>query len=94
MGPVAPAASMAMPQITSNFIGLFKESTVLLIVGLFDLLGMVQSAAADPAWLSQGVSATGYFFTALFFWMFCFTFSRYSQRLEKKMAAYRSQQGL
>ena len=88
------AVPVAMPQITSNFIGLFKETTVLLIVGLFDLLGMVQSAAADPAWLSQGVSATGYFFTALFFWMFCFTFSRYSLRLEKKMAAYRSQQGL
>ena len=88
------AVPVAMPQITSNFIGLFKETTVLLIVGLFDLLGMVQSAAADPAWLSQGVSATGYFFTALFFWMFCFTFSRYSLRLEKKMAAYRMQQGL
>ena len=87
------AMPVAMPQITSNFIGLFKETTVLLIVGLFDLLGMVQSAASDPAWLSQGVSATGYFFTALFFWMFCFTFSRYSLRLEKKMGAYRTQQG-
>ena len=48
----------------------------------------------SPAWLSQGVTATGYSFTALFFWMFCFTFSRYSLRLEKKMGAYRAQQGL
>jgi len=84
------AIPVALPQITSNFIGLFKETTVLLIIGLFDLLGMVQSAASDPAWLSQGVSATGYFFAALYFWMFCFSFSRYSSYLERKMSAYRA----
>ncbi len=84
------ALPVALPQITSNFIGLFKETTVLLVIGLFDLLGMVQSAASDPAWLSQGVSATGYFFAALFFWMFCFSFSRYSAHLERRLHRYRT----
>ncbi len=82
------ALPVALPQITSNFISLFKETTVLLIIGLFDLLGMVQNAAADPAWLSPGVSATGYLFAALFFWVCCFSLSRYSAHLEKKSPMY------
>ena len=84
---------IALPQITSNFIGLFKETTILLVIGLFDLLGMVQTAASDPAWLSQGATATGYFFTALFFWVFCFTFSRYGAHLERKLGAHRTTSG-
>ena len=82
------AFPVALPQITGNFIGLFKETTVLLIIGLFDLLGMVQNAASDPAWLSPGVSATGYLFVALFFWLFCFSLSRYSAWLERKSALH------
>ena len=85
------AIPVALPQITSNFIGLFKETTVLLIIGLFDLLGMVQNAASDPTWLSPGVSATGYLFVALFFWLFCFSLSRYSAWLERKSSLYKSQ---
>ena len=83
------AIPVALPQITSNFIGLFKETTVLLIIGLFDLLGMVQNAASDPTWLSPGVSATGYLFVALFFWLFCFSLSRYSAWLERKSSLYK-----
>jgi len=78
------AIPTALPQITSNFIGLFKETTILLIIGLFDLLGMVQNASSDTDWLSSGVSATGYLFTAGFFWACCFALSRYSAWLERK----------
>ncbi len=78
------ALPVALPQITSNFIGLFKETTVLLVIGLFDLLGMVQTAASDPQWLSTGVTATGYLFAAAFFWVFCFAFSRYTAWLERQ----------
>ena len=83
------AIPTALPQITSNFIGLFKETTVLLIIGLFDLLGMVQTAASDPQWLSPGVSATGYVFAAGFYWMFCFGLSRYGAWLEQRTSGYR-----
>lgn len=83
------AIPTALPQITSNFIGLFKETTVLLIIGLYDLLGMVQSAAADPAWRSPGVSATGYVFAGLFYWVLCFALSRYSAALERRAARFR-----
>jgi general L-amino acid transport system permease protein len=84
------AIPTALPQITSNFIGLFKETTVLLIIGLYDLLGMVQSAASDPQWLSPGVSATGYVFAGLFYWLLCLGLSRYSARLERRVARYRA----
>jgi general L-amino acid transport system permease protein len=88
------ALPVALPQITSNFIGLFKETTVLLIIGLFDLLGMVQTAASDPQWLSVGTSATGYVFAALFFWVFCFSFSRYTAYLERKTGQGQRRLGL
>ena len=83
------AIPTALPQITSHFIGLIKETTLLLIIGLYDLLGMVQNASSDPEWLSPGVSATGYFFVAGFFWVCCFGLSRYSAHLERKATAHR-----
>ena len=88
------ALPVALPQITSNFIGLFKETTVLMIIGLFDLLGMVQTAASDPQWLSVGTTATGYVFVALFFWVFCFSISRYATYLERGATRGRSQVAL
>ena len=87
------AFPVALPQITSTFIGLFKETTLLMIIGLFDLLGMVQIAVADPTWQSQGASATGYLFVALFFWIICFGLSRYSASLERSTAVTSQEPG-
>jgi general L-amino acid transport system permease protein len=81
------ALAAAVPQITSNLIGLTKETTVLLVIGIPDLLGMVNAAAADPAWLSDGVVATGYLFAAFVFWIACFALSRLGARLEKRLRA-------
>lgn len=84
------ALAVALPQITSNFIGLFKETTVLLVIGLFDLMGEVQRAASDPQWLGTGATAAGYIFVAAFFWAACFGLSRAGARLERRMARYRA----
>jgi general L-amino acid transport system permease protein len=81
------ALAAAVPQITSNLIGLTKETTVLLVIGIPDLLGMVNAAAADPAWLSDGVVATGYVFAAIVFWIACFGLSRLGARLETRLRA-------
>ena len=78
------ALSAALPQIASQFIGLFKETTVLLIVGFFDLLGVVQTAATDPDWFGANTTATGYVFAAIFYWVCCFSMSRFSARLEER----------
>ncbi len=78
------ALKMVIPGIVNTFIGLFKDTTLVLIIGLFDFLGMVQLAGTNPDWL--GFAVEGYVFAAFGFWIFCFSMSRYSQRLEKQLA--------
>ena len=77
------ALKLVIPGIVNTFIGLFKDTTLVLIIGLFDLLGMVQLAGTNPKWL--GFANEGYVFAAFGFWIFCFSMSRYSQHLEKKL---------
>jgi general L-amino acid transport system permease protein len=62
---------------------LFKDTSLVLIIGLFDLLGIVQTALADPQWLGYSVEA--YVFAAAIYWIFCFSMSRYGQYLEDKL---------
>jgi len=75
------ALKMMIPGIVNTFIALFKDTSLVLIIGLFDLLAIVQAGLSDPDWL--GYSVEGYAFVALMFWMFCFSMSKYSQHLEK-----------
>lgn len=77
------ALKMMIPGIVNTFISLFKDTTLVMIIGLFDLLGIVQAALSDSRWL--GFSLEGYVFAALMFWVFCFSMSRYSQYLERKL---------
>ena len=81
------ALSLATPQITNVVIGLFKETSLLVIIGLFDLLGMVQAISGDPAWHLSSARATGYLFVGLIYWAFCFGMSRYSAWLEVRTRA-------
>ena len=77
------ALKLVIPGIVNTFIGLFKDTTLVYIIGLFDLLGMAQLAATNPDWL--GYATEGYVFVGFVFWVFCFSMSRYSQHLEKKL---------
>ncbi len=72
-----------IPGIVNTFIALFKDTTLVLIIGLFDLLGIVQAAATDPKWL--GFAVEGYLVAGFGFWVFCFGMSRYSRHLEQKL---------
>lgn len=78
------ALKMVIPGVVNSFIALFKDTTLVLIIGLFDFLGVVQMANTNPDWL--GFSVEGYVFAAFIFWLFCFSMSRYSQYLEVKLA--------
>lgn len=77
------ALKMVIPGIVNTFIALFKDTTLVLIIGLLDVLGTVQSTVSDPTW--QNVAIEGYVFVAFCFWVFCFGISRYSQKLERKL---------
>ena len=83
----APQALKAsIPGIVNSFIALLKDTTLVLIIGLFDVLGMVQLSAQDSKWISPSTTTTGYVMAAFFFWCCCFALSRYSQNLERKLA--------
>lgn len=77
------ALKIVIPGIVNTFIGLFKDTTLVLIIGLFDFLGIIQSASQDPKWL--GYHTEGYVFAAVIYFIFCFGMSRYSMYLENKL---------
>jgi len=77
------ALRIMIPAIVSLFIGIFKDTTLVQIVGLSDLLTMVQLAVTDAQWV--GLAKEGYFFCAVVFFVFCFGMSRYSIYLERKL---------
>ena len=81
------ALKLVIPGIVNTFIGLFKDTSLVLIIGLFDLLGIVQLNIADAKWFSPTTAMTGYVFAGFVFWMFCFGMSRYSQMIERRLAA-------
>lgn len=77
------ALKISIPGIVSTFIGLYKDSTLVIIIGLLDPLGIGQASLADTKW--QGLSTEVYLFVAIFFFISCFAMSRYSLHLERKL---------
>jgi general L-amino acid transport system permease protein len=80
------ALRVALPNIVSIFIALFKDTTLVFVVGIFDFLRTVETARGDPRWASPIVSLTGYVFAALFYFVCCFAMSRYAKRVELRLA--------
>lgn len=77
------ALKIVIPGVANTFIALFKDTPLILVVGLMELLGMVNMAKTNPAWL--GLATEGYVFAAIVYFIFCFAMSRYSLRLEKQL---------
>jgi len=77
------ALRISIPSIVNSFIGLFMDTTLVVIVGQIELLGMGQSSSRDPNWL--GTINTALAFVSMVFFIFCFGMSRYSQYLERKL---------
>ena len=77
------ALKLVIPGIVNTFIALFKDTSLVLIIGLFDLMNIVHNATTNPEWL--GFSTEGYVFAAAVYWLFCFSMSSYSQSLEKRL---------
>ena len=78
------ALHIAIPPLVNTFIGFFKDTSLVVIIGLLDFLTTIKVALAEPAWNGFGVEA--YLFAALGYFAFCFPMSRYSQALERRMA--------
>jgi general L-amino acid transport system permease protein len=77
------ALKVSIPGIVNTFIGLYKDTTLVIIIGMFDVLGIMRSSLAEPKW--NGLAHEVYLYTAIFFFISCFAMSRYSLYLEKKL---------
>ena len=77
------ALKISIPGIVGNFIGLFKDTTLVVFIGIFDMLGLAGAIRADLNW--NGVYWELFIFVGLVFWVCCFSMSRYSQWLERKL---------
>jgi len=81
------ALKLVIPGIANTFLALVKDTPLIFVVGLLELAGMIGLAKTNPKWL--GMATEGYVFAALVFWVICFSMSRYSQNLEKKLSTER-----
>jgi len=79
------ALKLVIPGIVNTFIGMFKDTSLVLIISMFDLLGIVKQNLADANWATPQTAKTGLVFAALVFWIFCFGMSRYSQYMERRL---------
>jgi general L-amino acid transport system permease protein len=81
------ALTLVIPGIVNTFIGLFKDTTLVLIVAIFDLLGQLRAAFTDPNWATPTTLFTGFAFGAVVYFIFCFGMSRYSMFVERWLSA-------
>ena len=79
---IPQALKFALPALINTAVAIMKDTSLVLIIGLYDLLGIVQSALSNSNWL--GFSVEGYLFAAIIYWFFCFSMSRYSQYIERQ----------
>ena len=78
-----------IPGIVNSFISLFKDTSLVSIVSLFDLLGQVHASFADPVWATPSTLFTGFAFAGMIYFTFCFGMSRYSLFVEHRLNIHR-----
>jgi general L-amino acid transport system permease protein len=79
------ALKLVIPGIVNSCISLLKDTTLVQIVSILDLLNTIQSSATDAKWASPSTVNTGYLVAALIYWTLCFSMSRYSQYIERRL---------
>lgn len=81
------ALRLVIPPLVNTFIGMFKDTSLVLIIGIFDLLNTAKTSVNEPAWVGFGVEA--YVFVSIIYFLFCFAMSKYSQDLEAELSRHR-----
>jgi general L-amino acid transport system permease protein len=83
------ALRLVIPGLVNSFIALFKDTSLVSIVALFDLLGQLRASFSDPNWSTPTTLFTGFAFTGIIYFVFCFGMSRYSLFVENRLNAHR-----
>jgi general L-amino acid transport system permease protein len=81
------ALRISIPALVNTFIAFFKDTALVIIIGLFDLLGAAKAVIVDAKWVGFGVEV--YVFVAIVYFAFCFAVSQYSQHLERVLSSDR-----
>jgi general L-amino acid transport system permease protein len=81
------ALKITIPNIVNTTIGLFKDTTLVFIVGIFDFLMTVEASRVDPNWATPVTAPSGFVFAAIFYLIFCYGMSRYARFVEVHLAA-------
>jgi general L-amino acid transport system permease protein len=79
------ALRVTLPNIVNTFIGLFKDTTLVFVVGIFDFLRTIEAARADPKWAAPNIAITGYALAAVFYFVCCYGMSRYARGVEMRL---------
>ncbi|PYE27114.1 general L-amino acid ABC transporter membrane protein [Rhizobium sp. PP-F2F-G20b] len=79
------AIKLVIPGIVNTFIGLFKDTSLVTIISMYDLLGIVKASFGDSGWSTPVTPMTGLIFAGFVFWIFCFGMSRYSAFVERRL---------
>jgi general L-amino acid transport system permease protein len=80
------ALKIVIPGIVNNFIGLFKDTTLVAIVSIFDFLKVIDASLNDPVWRTSGMPFAGYVFAAIVYFVLCYGMARYSMSVERRLA--------
>ncbi|WP_370931949.1 amino acid ABC transporter permease [Bartonella sp. DGB1] len=78
------AIRRSLPAIVNTIIGIFKDTSLVYVISMFDFIGIVRRLALLPEWLTPVTPTTGLIFLGIIFWVICFSMSRYSKYLERK----------
>ncbi len=79
------AIKLVIPGIVNTFIGMFKDTSLVTIISMYDLLGIVKASFGDSGWITPVTPLTGLMFAGFVFWIFCFGMSRYSAFVERRL---------
>jgi len=79
------AIKIVIPGIVNTFIGLFKDTSLVYIISIFELLSTVRNSFSNPEWATATTPASGLAFAAIVFWIFCFGMSQYSRFIERRL---------
>ena len=79
------ALRITIPNLVNSFIALFKDTTLVFFVGIFDFLKTIEVARNDPKWATPVTSASGYAFAALCYFVCCFAMARYADSVERRL---------
>lgn len=79
------ALKLVIPGIVNTFIGLFKDTSLVSIIGLYDFMGIQEAALQDSQWIAKNNVYTGFLFMAVVYWVFTYSMSRYSMYTERRL---------